>query len=130
MTRILFFPTLLALACNPPSQSNENESAPPPPPKPGPLDQTYEAHGGLNQWQSYRSLSLHMSYERGGEIREETILTDLQTRQERIEGSDYVLGYDGNDYWEKLPDGVKTRNPKFQIGLQFYFFALPFVQFP
>lgn len=124
MNRIFFLLTLFALACTRPSQQTES---PPPPLESSLLAPTLEAHGGLDKWRSYGSLSFYMLYERGDNIREENILTDLHSRHERIEGTDYVLGFDGTEYWEKLPVDMKSRNPKFQVGLQFYFFALPFV---
>lgn len=93
-----------------------------------PLDKTFEAHGGLDTWKSYQGLSFDIEYPGKNGARTEHFQIDLNTRHERIQGSDYELGYDGENYWQwNKGEEKKNRNPKFMVNLQFYFFAFPFV---
>lgn len=84
------------------------------------LDTTYNAHGSLNLWHSFNSLTFDLSDTR--------YLVDLSSRKELIDNEKVTMGYDGSEYWVEVHDtSAKTPDPKFMINLQFYFFAMPFV---
>ena len=101
------------------------EQAPPPDPAaalPSDYQAVLEAHGGLANWQQYRTLSFKMPSESGGE----TQTIDLQTRHERIEQPGATIGYDGRQTWVKS-DGEYEGDPVFYRNLMFYFYAMPWV---
>ncbi len=88
------------------------------------LNPVLEAHGGIQAWDEFGALSFVAQY---GSDRQESFLLDLISRQERIVGAGYTLGYDGVNYWQVLEGETKPKNPEFLINLQFYFFGMPFV---
>lgn len=77
-----------------------------------------DAHGSLDNWKQYQTLS----YEMG----EEYQIIDLKNRREKIEGSNFTMGYDGSQIWVKSDTSYKG-NPIFYKNLMFYFYAMPFV---
>lgn len=88
------------------------------------LKPVFDAHGGLDIWRSFRSLAFTLTTGSSSE----DFIVDLNNRYERIKGSNYEIGYNGDEYWQWLKDtSVTEKNPKFAINLQFYFFAMPFV---
>ena len=92
------------------------------------MDHAIEAHGGIDRWRSFQQLAFTYVSESGDSRNEEQIVLNLHSRHERISGSNYEMGYDGQDYWQLLKEeGMKEKNPTFSINLQFYFFAMPFV---
>jgi len=92
------------------------------------LQPTYDAHGGLDAWQTFKGLEFDYISERGEASDTQHIITDLQTRKELIRSSSARIGFDGRDYWKTMLDStVNNTDPKFVINLQFYFFAMPFV---
>ena len=90
---------------------------------PGVLSSGIEAHGGLTLWQSMGSLEYTITR---GE-RTEHHLTALGSRQTIQSGEGYRLGYDGENVWVEPSVDSFTGDPKFYRGLDFYFFAIPFV---
>lgn len=125
----LFLPVLsliLITACES-SQKQTSTAAPLKGPK-SLIEQSIEAHGGLDRWKSFGTLAFEMVSQRGDRTSEERSILNLYTRHERITGANYELGYDGKNYWQLLKEeGMKEKNPTFSINLQFYFFAMPFV---
>ncbi|MEL6390298.1 MAG: DUF6503 family protein [Bacteroidota bacterium] len=89
---------------------------------PAELANVLQAHGGQEQWESMKSLSYQMI---NGESTEDHLI-HLQDRRERIEGSNFTMGYDGIDIWINA-DSTYKGNPKFYKNLMFYFYAMPFV---
>ena len=89
---------------------------------PADLDQVFDNHGGLDRWKSMKALTFEIVKEEG---REKT-MTDLTNRHERIDGSNFISGYNGKDYWV-VSDTSYKGNPKFYTNLMFYFYAMPFV---
>ena len=87
------------------------------------LAQGIEAHGGLAQWESMGSLAYDVT--RGQ--KSERHLTALRTRQTIQEGPGYRLGYDGGRVWVEPRVDSFPGDPNFSRGLDFYFFAIPFV---
>ncbi|MEM6631088.1 MAG: DUF6503 family protein [Bacteroidota bacterium] len=99
-----------------------------PPDMPLNLEMALEAHGGLDRWQSYKTLKYDLEVQRGEDAKTEHSVIDLQHRYERILYPTYEIGYDGSEYWyhaDSIPEDHP--DPKFYVNLQFYFFALPFV---
>ena len=94
-----------------------------------PLAATYDAHGGLDRWQSMHSLS----YVLGGfplssqVARPNRSTVDLHTRSNRIEGEGFTVGWDGAQAWSVPgPDAVGLPPRLFLLG-SFYFIGMPFV---
>jgi len=82
------------------------------------LIKVLDAHGGLDAWRSYRTLSYL--------IGEEKQTIDLHDRRELIEGENFTMGFDGEQVWAKSDTSYKG-NPIFYKNLMFYFYAMPFV---
>ena len=89
---------------------------------PDALEKVFENHGSLAKWKKMRSMSYEIVKDEGNE----TQMIDLQTRAERIKGSNFESGYDGKNYWVVADTSYKG-NPKFYTNLMFYFYAMPFV---
>lgn len=87
------------------------------------LDKALAAHGGLDVWQNQGSLSYTMVK---GE-RTEQHLIDLKTRNILHSGDGYAFGFDGANVWVSPVADAYPGNPLFAKGLDFYFFAMPFV---
>jgi len=92
------------------------------------LQPTFDAHGGLDNWKSFKGLAFSLINDRGETQDTQQIITDLEKRFERITSTESIIGYDGKEYWKTILDTSANRtNPEFVINLQFYFFAMPFV---
>ena len=89
---------------------------------PSELSKIFEHHGGLETWKQMNSLSYEIVKEGGNEKQE----IDLRTRNERIEGSDFLTGFDGKKIWLRA-DTTYKGNAEFYHNLIFYFYAMPFV---
>ena len=87
------------------------------------LDKSLIAHGGLNTWQSYGSLE----YDVIKGDNEGHHIIDLKTRRTLQSGENYVLGFDGKNTWVSPDLDAFPGNPDFYVGLDFYFFGIPFV---
>lgn len=79
-----------------------------------------DAHGGLNKWDTQKSLI----FEKGDKH-----LVDLKTRNELIEKpGKYTLGFNGDQMWiSPSRDSFPGKAPRFYRNLHFYFFGLPFL---
>lgn len=89
---------------------------------PADLDKVFDNHGTLNRWKSMKSMTYEIVKEGGNEKQQ----IDLYNRAERIDGSAFSSGYDGEKYWVVADTSYKG-NPKFYTNLIFYFYAMPFV---
>ena len=87
------------------------------------FESALDAHGGLEMWQSFQTLSYDLN---PGDNRERHTI-DLYSRKTRQENQSYTIGYDGSDVWITPNLDAYSGNPRFYNGLHFYFFALPFV---
>ena len=87
------------------------------------LDRGIAAQGGLSTWHAYHTLE----YDQVQGERRIQHLIDLQTRKTRQTTKDYQLGFDGADVWVAPTLDAFPGNPRFSNGLDFYFFAIPFV---
>jgi len=81
-----------------------------------------EQHGGLEQWNQMSSLE----FERINSAGNEKHRIDLVNRTDRIDGPDFKMGFDGEQYWVDA-DTSFQRDPVFYHNLMFYFYAMPFV---
>ena len=88
-----------------------------------PLDRGIAAHGGLDRWRSYAALSFDIPREQG--TVHHTI--DLWSRKTLQTTPAYQLGFDGSDVWVAPGLDAYSGNARFANGLDFYFFAIPFV---
>lgn len=86
------------------------------------LQKTLEAHGGLDHWRKMKRLSFEIAMEKGNEKH----YIQLDDRRDRVEGSNFTMGYDGTNVWMDA-DTTYKGNPEFYHNLMFYFFAMPFV---
>ncbi len=87
------------------------------------LDRGIAAHGGLDRWRSFGSLSFDL--ERSD--RTEHHLIDLQSRKVLVTCDEFTIGYDGQDVWITPGMDAYAGSPRFYSSLQFYFFGLPFL---
>lgn len=87
------------------------------------LQNIFKAHGGLNTWKSMNTLQF--SFDQSNRV--ETHTTDLKSRKARIESSDYILGFDGENTWIKDDNSKFEGDANFYYNLMFYFYAMPFV---
>lgn len=87
------------------------------------LDMAVAAHGGLDLFRSFGTLSYDMDRGNGAEPQ----LIDLHQRRIRWEGDGFTLLYDG-DSVRVVPDAAAfPGNPMFSSSLYFYFFGIPFL---
>ena len=87
------------------------------------LQNIFEAHGGLNNWNSMNTLQF--SFDTSNVT--ETHTTDLKSRKAYIESSAYTIGFDGEHPWIKDDSNTFEGNASFYYNLMFYFYAMPFV---
>lgn len=88
------------------------------------VTKVFNAHGGIDNWNSMRTLSFTMTKPNGKEV----TTTNLKTRTERIETPTYAMGFDGETLWVNEKDGEAYKgNARFYKGLMMYFYAMPFI---
>ncbi|SFZ92453.1 hypothetical protein SAMN05428642_102735 [Flaviramulus basaltis] len=87
------------------------------------ISKVFDAHGGLDKWNSMKSLVFEMQIPEGKEV----TTTDLKSRKSLIETEKFKIGFDGKNVWLKQDSLVYKGNPKFYYNLMFYFYAMPFV---
>ncbi|NRB58567.1 MAG: hypothetical protein HRU50_01340 [Winogradskyella sp.] len=88
------------------------------------VTKVFNAHGGIDKWNTMKTLSFTMEKANGKEV----TTTNLKTRSERIETPTYTLGYDGKNIWVSAKDGNEYKgNARFYKGLMMYFYAMPFI---
>lgn len=86
------------------------------------LHKVLQAHGGLEQWHKMQSLYFEIVKDQQNE--KHTV--QLWDRRDRVEGADFVMGFDGQEVWLEA-DTTYKGNPEFYHNLMFYFYAMPFV---
>ncbi|MFS4492364.1 DUF6503 family protein [Maribacter sp. 2308TA10-17] len=87
------------------------------------LQKIFEAHGGLEAWNSKRTLSFEIPKPENTE--KHTI--DLRSRDEKIEMPNTSMGSDGETIWLLEEKGAYKGDAVFYHNLMFYFYAMPFV---
>lgn len=82
------------------------------------------AHGGIDQWNTFNSLVFTMKKPTGDEV----TITDLKDRRSFIETDAFKIGYTGKETWLVNKGENKYKgNPQFYYNLMFYFYAMPYV---
>lgn len=90
------------------------------------LDKTIEAHGGIQQWRQFQTMTFTKSSENNPQ--NEQHLVDLNKRNTLILSSSFRMGYDGENVWVTPGlDKSPSQNPRFYHNLWFYFASIPFV---
>lgn len=88
------------------------------------ITKVFDAHGGIDAWNTMMTLSFTMEKPDGKEV----TTTNLRTRDERIDTPNYTMGSVGNTLWLHEKDGKEYKgNAKFYKGLMMYFYAMPFI---
>ncbi|MEJ6792763.1 MAG: hypothetical protein QNK89_08575 [Lacinutrix sp.] len=88
------------------------------------IAKTLNAHGQIDQWNTFNTLVFTMKKTTGDEI----TTTDLKDRRALIETNDFKIGYAGDEAWLiNKGDNKYEGNPQFYYNLMFYFYAMPFV---
>ena len=88
------------------------------------INAVFTAHGGIDVWNTMRSLSYDIEKTTG--IEKQTI--DLKSRNDLVETATYRIGFDGNESWVlENEEGAFKGNARFYHNLMFYFYAMPFV---
>ena len=91
------------------------------------ITKVFEAHGGLDKWNTMKSLEFTMPKPDGNEV----TTTNLKNRKSLIEMPHHSIGYDGEHVWLKNKDTTTYTlyggNPRFYYNLMFYFYAMPFI---
>lgn len=82
------------------------------------LTSLFDAHGGFEKWVKMNTLS----YVKG----QEKTITNLLSREIRLESPDKTIGFDGKQVWV-YPDSIDASRARFYHNLYFYFYAMPFV---
>lgn len=88
------------------------------------MTKVFNAHGGLDTWNSMKSLEFTMKKPNGDEV----TTTNLKNRKSLIEMPNHTIGFNGEDVWLKNKDTATYKgNAKFYYNLMFYFYAMPFI---
>ena len=88
------------------------------------ITKIFDAHGGIDKWNTMNTLSFTMQKPNGAEV----TTTNLKSRAEVIDTPTYTSGFDGKTLWVSEKDGNAYKgNAKFYKGLMFYFYAMPFI---
>ena len=129
---LLLFILSITLACNSKKENNTQpettteieDPAEEPRSYPVAFEKILEAHGGLDNWKSYKTLQFTIDKSPNTD---ETHTIDLQTRKDQIQMGTASMGFDGSQAWLTDPEETYKGNPNFYHNLMFYFYAMPFV---
>jgi len=119
---LLILLSFLLFACASPTAKETIKKEPVPSPYPEAFQKVLETHGGIDKWKSMQALTFGIVRDAGTEMN----YVNLWDRRDKIEGSDFSMGYNGKDVWLKADTSYKG-NPLFFHNLMFYFYAMPFV---
>ncbi|CAM4223282.1 DUF6503 domain-containing protein [Zobellia roscoffensis] len=87
------------------------------------LIEVFDAHGGLKNFKSKRTLTFEIVKPSGNE----THTVDLYSRKDKIEIPPVTLGFNGKDAWLLDKQKAYKGNAALYHNLMFYFYAMPFV---
>lgn len=88
------------------------------------LVKVFDAHGGLDTWNSMQSLA-YTQIKEGGDV---STITNLKNRNIVVDMPDHTIGSNGSDVWlNSKNDKAFKGKPRFFYNLMFYFYAMPFV---
>ena len=92
------------------------------------LDRTFETHGGLPIWRSFRWVDFDLTWKTPQGDRTDRHTFDLRTRDGLIKAEKYMLGASGGEVWiHPNAEALEGTPPRFYMWTPFYFFAMPFV---
>lgn len=90
------------------------------------LSKALEAHGGLEKWNSFGTLSFDQINDL--EYKNEHHIINLRNRNALIKTDSFSIGMDGKDVWASPSIAATDMNsPRFYHNLFFYFLSIPFV---
>lgn len=93
------------------------------------LERMLEAHGGIEQWRRQRSFTYTLKgFPLSPQVaKPNTATVDLRNRHNRIEGTGFTVGFDGEKAWSiPGPEAIGLPPRFFTLG-SFYFIGMPFV---
>ena len=93
------------------------------------MQKCFEAHGGLEHWQDMGTFAYTMTGFPLSEPTKGTTQTtvDLQRRAVRIDGSSFIVAFDGNEAWALPHEEAAGLPPRFITTGSSYFIMMPFV---
>jgi len=123
MKHFLLLTLCLFMACKPSTKTESPIPAQVEAKYPEAFQKILDAHGGLDTWDTYKTLTFTIP----GEPVSETQTIDLHSRKDHIQRGTASLGFDGEQVWLHDPENSYKGNPEFYHNLMFYFYAMPFV---
>lgn len=93
----------------------------------GPLENGYEAHGGLAKWKSFGAVEYDFAWNNEKRQRADHQIFDLATRAGLITSDEYAVGGTFAGVWVKPDAKAVGMPPRFYLWTPFYFFGMPFV---
>ena len=87
------------------------------------ISKVFDAHGGIDNWNTMKSLTFEMKLPKGKEV----TTTDLKNRKSLIETDKFKIGFNGENVWLQQDALFFKKDPKFYYNLMFYFYAMPIV---
>ena len=92
------------------------------------LNESYEAHGGLETFKSYSTVEYDQEMAIDGivSLKDHQVI-DLLSRMTLINSDAYILGFNGDEAWIKPNMEALGIPPRFYSSTPFYFFGLPFL---
>lgn len=121
---ILLFFTLLLGACTEQTTDMKVEKVDVYESVPNDLRNVLEAHGSLEKWAEMKALTYRLKRGEKNELHK----IDLENRKVRLEGGEWVIGFDGKEVWVSPDKATYGGNSaRFYHNLIFYFYAMPFV---
>lgn len=87
------------------------------------LNKVFDAHGGLQNWRSKKTLEFDIPKP---DARERHTV-DLYSRKDKIVLPNVTLGYDGENAWLLDEDKNYKGNAELYHNLMFYFYTMPYV---
>jgi hypothetical protein len=93
------------------------------------LEETYEAHGGLNTFKEFNVVEYDMKdlpFSPVGILNDHQLI-DLNSRRILITSDTYKIGFDGSEAWITPNMEALGIPPRFYSSTPFYFFGLPFL---
>ncbi len=88
------------------------------------ITKVFDAHGGIDVWNTFESLSFTIPRTDGNEV----TTTALKSRSSIVDLPKHKIGFDGETVWLVNKDTTAYKgNPRFYYNLMFYFYAMPFV---
>lgn len=91
------------------------------------FSEVLKAHGGLDQWRSFKALEYDLKHENDSSPTEHYTL-NLLNRKDLTVADTFKIGFDGSQVWV-APDkkAYKGRSARFYHNLYSYFLTIPFI---